>query len=280
MMLRGAIDQVTDGLVSGWLYSDLGTTRDRTVLAFLDQQCVGAGKVDQFRPDLAEAGLADGMLGFRFGIRLDTPEDAARVTVRLEGSDALLLQSRTRVQPAELEAATKSSAALPRRSESSLAWMLARGWLSQPEHDFLKFFGRLGVYDRALRLPKRGGEPASRLDPEVTAREIFEVLAMDEVQLSRRPVGSADALPAALAEVREDAGSLPLIALWSEGRGRLGVVEGSQLMSADTTPSREDTWADYALGPDHLVFVDPRCRLQVRGEDVPGLTLFSGRAGR
>src|ERR1051325_3617083 len=96
-MLRGAIDLTTPDMIGGWIYSDAFGVRSLPVLAFLDDICVGAGKVTEFRRDLAEAGLGDGYLGFKFRISVNSPDDVRRVVVKLEGIDALLLQSGTRI---------------------------------------------------------------------------------------------------------------------------------------------------------------------------------------
>src|SRR5438067_13797821 len=100
-MLRGAIDLTTPDMIGGWIYSEAFGVRGLPVLAFLDDICVGAGKVTEFRRDLAEAGLGDGYLGFKFHISVSSPEDVRRVVVKLESSDALLVQQGSRIIGAE-----------------------------------------------------------------------------------------------------------------------------------------------------------------------------------
>ena len=96
-MIRGAIEVATPVLVSGWIYSKTGSLRDHLVLAFVDGRCVGTGKVEIFRKDLADAKLGDGYCGFHFPIMLQNGEDPGSVVLRLQDSDAALLQTRSRV---------------------------------------------------------------------------------------------------------------------------------------------------------------------------------------
>ena len=91
-MIRGAIDAASSSVVSGWLFStDLNLT-GKIVLAFVDERCVGAGRIEVFRGDLKAAGLGDGFSGFHFDVVLaagDTPE---AIVVRLDHSDLALIQ--------------------------------------------------------------------------------------------------------------------------------------------------------------------------------------------
>ena len=96
-MLRGAIDMVQSDQIGGWIYPELGTVVDQTVLAFMDNNCVGSGRIGFVREDLKAAGLGDGRLGFNFPISVGGESDLSRIVVKLEGSDLALLQSRARV---------------------------------------------------------------------------------------------------------------------------------------------------------------------------------------
>ena len=98
-MIRGAIESVQDKVVSGWIYAGPYKVRDHLVLAFSGPRCVGSGKVEIFRKDLAEAGLGDGYCGFHFPIELKPGEPPASVVIRLADSDAALIQARSKVGP-------------------------------------------------------------------------------------------------------------------------------------------------------------------------------------
>jgi hypothetical protein len=96
-VIRGAIEVATPALVSGWIYCKLASLRDQLVLAFVDGRCVGSGRVEIYRKDLAEAKLGDGYCGFHFPIVLQEGEQAPSIVIRLQDSDASLLQARSRV---------------------------------------------------------------------------------------------------------------------------------------------------------------------------------------
>ncbi len=98
-MIRGAIEAAQERLVSGWIYAGAFTVRDHLVLAFSGPRCVGSGRVEIFRGDLADAGLGDGYCGFHFPIELLPGEHPASVVIRLADSDAALIQAGSRVGP-------------------------------------------------------------------------------------------------------------------------------------------------------------------------------------
>src|SRR4051794_15729325 len=143
-MLRGAIDLTTPDMIGGWIYSEAFGVRSLPVLAFLDDSCVGAGKVTEFRRDLADAGLGDGYLGFKFRISVRSPEDAKRVVVKLEGSDALLLQQGSKVVAAVETGSAATQPRPPTRRINCMHWMRERDWLSQAEYDFLTLIDQAG----------------------------------------------------------------------------------------------------------------------------------------
>jgi hypothetical protein len=265
-MIRGAIENVSRNRVYGWVWSPAAPVAGRRVLAFLDEACIGAGEVGDFRPDLKDAGLGDGMAGFNFDLTYPNPADAPRVVVRLEGSDAVLIQRRSRVMPPGAVASGSAPGRQGRQPQSlsSLQWMRARGWLSQSDFDFLRFFRQIGVYDRSLVVPQERpdrGEP-TRLDPSETARQLLLLHRMDEAEVKQETL-AAPRDWRRLAEQQELAtGPGAVVALWSRGRGRLPVIEGSHLQAGIVAADAEPPpGMDYALGPDRLLFLDARCAL-------------------
>jgi hypothetical protein len=99
-MIRGNIEAVGEGVIRGWIFSPEVSLRGRTLLAFLDGHCIGAGEINVFRDDIRDAGLGDGYAGFEFEIGLDDEADAPRVVVALDWCDAVLMQKQARVAPA------------------------------------------------------------------------------------------------------------------------------------------------------------------------------------
>lgn len=276
-MIKGAIEAVSDHEVSGWLASELGSARGRTVLAFLDQECVGIARIEHFRQDLADAGLGDGFSGFSIPVRLPSPKDRTRLTVRLEGSDLALLSPNARVAPKGAVQAQARRQAV--RSPGMLQWMLGRGWLAQPDYDFLKFFDRMGVYERSL-LAKAGESGADRtiLDPAAIAKGILEIYAMEEVELSKQQLRTAKEFEPAFARLRETSDILPLVALWSGERGKVGVVEGSHAREAEEDEALP-AHVDYLFGPDRLLILSLGCAVVLQhAAPQGGMTLFTGTA--
>lgn len=96
-MLRGAIERVSEEGICGWLWCSDAALRGKTVLAFLDDECLGAGSIDLFRQDILDAGLGDGYAGFHFDLTYPGPDEARRVVVKLECSDLVLMQQGARV---------------------------------------------------------------------------------------------------------------------------------------------------------------------------------------
>jgi hypothetical protein len=263
-ILRGAIDFISPTRICGWMYSEKASVTGMTALALLDGQCVGAGEVQVFRPDLAQAGLADGNLGFDIQISVKQRGDEARVAIKLEGSDAVLLQPAARVERAE----AGNGAALPSfRSMASLDWMRARGWLEQTEIDLFKGVEQFGVYDRSLRLSKVAEKLAGAplLDPQAEAKQMLELLRLKRVDLRERRM---EGVPALLRERADLAASSPepVVALWAPMRSVISVVEGSH---RDGLPLDHgiDGAIDYAVGPDRLLLLDLRCRFAPRYQD-------------
>jgi hypothetical protein len=262
-MIRGAIENVTRNRVYGWIWSPDAVLAGRTVLAFLDDVCIGAGKIEEVRQDLKDAGLGDGRAGFNFDLTYPNPVDAPRVVVKLEGSDALLMQRRSRVMPPGAGATPARPVRQP-PTLSSLQWMRARGWLSQSDYDFLRFFRQLGVYERSLVVPQERPERSEPQlsDPSETAKNLLMLHRMEEGEV-RREALAAPRDWRRMAETQEAAsGPGVMLALWSRNRAKLPVVEGSHLQGSLVAPDAEPpSGVDYAIGPDRLLFLDGRCVL-------------------
>jgi hypothetical protein len=256
-MIRGAIEGVTRNLVFGWIWSAEGALAGRTVLAFLDEECIGAGKVERHRKDLQDAGLGDGIAGFEFNITYANAADAPRVTVRLEGSDAQLLQPRARVMPPASGATLRAGRVRP--SLGSLQWMRARGWLGKADFDFLRSFRQIGVYERSLAVSPEPGAPL--LDPTETARSLLQLERMDEGSIRRETVETPRDWRRLAEELDLADGPGSVLALWCATRAQLPVMEGTHLnppvVGAEATPPA----VTYNLGPDRLLFLDGRTML-------------------
>lgn len=277
-MLRGAIDYATPSRLGGWVFCEAVSLRDHTVLAYLGDICIGTGQIDKFRQDLADAGLSDGFLGFNFAIALDRPEDLARVVIRLDGSDAVILQPQGRVAVAAADAPATGTP-LPTQRLASVKWMREHGWLDQSEYDFLNCIQQFGVYDRMLHWPRRSGaNPAPADDPTTVGRELLELYYMDAVELQRETFPSITDLVRFLDRGDWMTRPEPVVALAAGERSRIAVVEGSHRDRALRVAAMdEETEApiEYVLGPNRLLFVNARCLLRAAGPaPLCGLEIF------
>ena len=273
-MIRGAIENVTRNRVYGWIWSPDAAVAGRTVLAFLDDACIGSGKVEDFRQDLKEAGLGDGQAGFNFNLTYPNPADAPRVIVKLEGSDVVLIQKRSKIMPPGAAAARAAAAQRGGPTPASLNWMRARGWISQSDYDYMRFFRQLGVYDRSLVIPPEtpGGAPGMH-DAAEMARHMLQLHRLEDVEVKRDLVVSPRDYRT-LAETQELAlGPGAVLALWAKARGRVPLIEGSHTQDALVAPDADAAAAvDYAIGPDRLLMLDARTALG------PGAAFPSGGA--
>lgn len=178
MIFKGAIDSIHPQKIGGWIYCDVKNVRGTEVQAFVNSNCVGAGRVDIFRQDLSDAGLGDGYLGFSFPVSLRETADCGRITVKISESDFLLLPAQ-----AEIQAPNRFSAygAQP-YSETSIEFMRKKGWLTSSELSFLKFSRDLGVFDVSLVRPKseQGSGTGDLLQPSDLAVQYLSLASLTE----------------------------------------------------------------------------------------------------
>ena len=260
-MLRGAIDYITETEIGGWVYSELGPVKRRLVLAYCDGKCIGAGPIEKFRQDLLDAGLDDGVLGFRFPISKIDSEQLRRVNVKLEGGDFVLGQSAT--------AGVPSSHARAVQSRADLEWMRSRRWLTQTEFDLLKYLLQAGAYEKLLPAPTPG-QPYLHVREVATAS--LELFCMSDVRLVEETVPMPVDFAGYASGLQEK--DCPIVGLWCPEKVDMTVVEGSQRASAAESVQR--TGAVHSLGPDRIMFLDVRAKCMWRSSQ-PGdsqVTLF------
>lgn len=263
-MIRGAIDYIDRERVGGWIYTPLSTLEGNTVLAFHGPNCVGAGVVEIFRPDLADAGLGDGNLGFSFGISLGPDADETEVVIKLEGSDLFLKQASASVRA---DAVGGLAPGMRQHSVDDIEWMRSRGWLVQTDFDFLRAITTVGLFDRSLR------DGARLFDPKAEAKALLELYAQTSVDLREEKFSPADLVQFAALALKE--GVTPVCAIYAQDVASVAVVEGSQ-HDADIGGVRDLTGAvNYRCGADRLIFVDLRCALEGRG--AQDITVFWAR---
>jgi len=275
-VIRGSIEVARRTHVSGWIYADTDTVRDRLILAFAGERCVGAGKVDRFRRDLLEARLGDGYCGFDFPIKLNDDEAVASVIVKLQNSDAALIQRDSLlIGPDCAEPDAVDLGAIP---PHRVSWMQDRGWLEQQEYDFLRAVQTIGAYERGLRPARRAnGEIPALIKPEQIAHDLLSLYALAEVDVAATKVGSVSDLAHANSPMY--ARGLSVMALWSAERCRIVLDERSHMEPAGGRGSVTLTPApgaiEYWFGPDRILFVHRQASFAPEGvAPADGITVF------
>lgn len=253
-MLRGAIDLVQSDRIGGWIYSDIGEVSNRTILAYLDGQCVGAGRVELLREDLKLAGLGDGRLGFSFGIALEDPQDLPRVVVKLDGSDLALLQPSATVARAELFQPIVANL-------ERVDWMRQKGMLAPAEMSFLKYLQQLSAFDYSLVQPRSAGAAKSEAaDVIATAQSLFDLVALRNAKLRETEITLRHAEEIGLAVLSEGGNPFSVVAIHSAESGLVTIIEGSHQDPAKAV--NFDGAIDYHFGPDRLLFLDLDARFR------------------
>jgi hypothetical protein len=263
-MIRGAIEVVTTDAVQGWIYCDHVAMGDQTILAYSGEQCVGSGRADVFRPDLVSAGLRDGKLGFNFPISV-VPEALETIVVKLEGSDAVLLQRGARVGHCGAGAAAlKRSSVLAQLGR--LKWALKHGRIGQADFDFLRTLYSFGVYERGL-VRRRSADDQVIVDSwRVVARSLLEALVMMEVELLEIQVTSPEQFKLEMSRVASSLELLPIVTVYSATPTSIRVAEGSHVVGnatgADSGPLAASA-AKFALSSECLLVLDSRAAAQL-----------------
>lgn len=277
-MIRGAIEVAQHNRIAGWVYSSADTVRDKLILAFVGPRCVGSGKVERFRKDLLDAKLGDGYCGFEFAIKLNDGERLGAVVVRLQSSDAALIQRDSVLTGPNDDGDADAAPDMGAISPASVAWMQDRGWLEQQEYDFLKAVQNMGAYERGLRAPRRAGSDSTTAKPETVVADLLAVYCLGEVDVRQTKIASISDLAADGSPLHGPGASV--VALWSPERGRISLDERSH---AGAAAGRGQVMAkappggiEYSFGPDRLLFLHRLCTFAPVGTaPASGIVVFS-----
>ncbi|MBB3936225.1 hypothetical protein [Aureimonas phyllosphaerae] len=263
-MIRGHIDLATRSRVEGWIHCDRLALRGATVLAFHDDQCVGGGRVDLFRQDLADAGLGDGFVGFGFPVALAPGQDPRVLDVRLDGGTLLLKQGSSALAPRE---ALTEDRRRQGRDPAALSWMLGRGWLAQAQHDALRGLARFGAHPLTLAVERRGRDARGVCDEvALHAAELLELYLQTAIDCEIRDEVRGHELPAIRSAVREAfPHAPPVIGLWATGDRRIDLVEGSHLGGE---AAGAGAGLEYAFGGRTLLLLDLDATIGFRAGDA------------
>jgi hypothetical protein len=271
-MIKGSIENVSTEYATGWIYSEARSLRDATVLAFSGERCIGAGTVNTFRQDLANAGLGDGYLGFHFPISLPDGMEPASVVVRLDNAEAVLLQRGSRVTGAE--AATRAKEPSPEDVLQQLRWLRRRNSITASEYEFLRGLTRFGVYELPLDVAVPGAA-VTGADIAACAQKMLELSILNEITLDIACADDGDDMRRKIESVRAAEDRLTHIGIWSPVPARIGVVEGGHLDKAATTDAAGAV--DYHLDPSSILIFHSRCAISLRpGVSYDGIQILSG----
>ncbi|WP_062209756.1 hypothetical protein [Aureimonas sp. AU12] len=271
-MIRGSIEFVTADLIQGWIYTEDGRIRDRTLLAFRGDLCVGAGKVDTFRGDLADAGIGDGHLGFSFPISVPS-DQVGSVVLKLEGSDAMIVQGGAFVTTGAAPVAGLSRSDVRERL-AALKWALKHGRIGQGDFDFLRILWSFGVYERGLVRRNAGDEAVVTDQPAAVAAALLESYLGTDARLGATLVRSPIEFAAEIARIAAKGDGAPVIALHTRDRATLRVLEGSHVDEGASDAARSAPFVDYPLAGDNLVMLDARATAELAMADGGTLTIM------
>ncbi|GGD99067.1 hypothetical protein GCM10011390_17310 [Aureimonas endophytica] len=251
-MIRGHIDFVSRSRVEGWIACPRLPLTGARVLAFVDETCIGGGTVNLFRQDLLDAGFGDGVVGFGFPIAPEPWHDTRVLDVRLEGGSTILKQSRACLVPRE---AVGEDRRRQGRDPASLAWMLARGWLSQAHFDALRVLGEFGVHSQALAFRSPPDQVTARCDEAaLAAADLVEMHMLQPAELEIRDTLTPGDLSGIRRELRNAFPHVPpVIGLWAAREHVIDVVEGAHRPGAQALAGGG---VEYVFGGRHLMMLD------------------------
>jgi hypothetical protein len=268
-MFRGAIENVTDNAVSGWVYSDKLRVTGQTLLAFANNVCVGSGKVGLHRQDLEEAGLGDGKLGFNFGITLNGI--SAPVVVKFEGSDAMLIPPDSALVWTKREADKLSPDAV-QRNLKIISWMAERGWASAEQFISLREIishGHTTVSMSSLQKSSDGsnGDVLSKVS------ELFAMSQMAPVNVETLELGTD--VMSMLETIRNDRNTCKIVALSVTKKTQIRIHEASHIENAES--GNMSSALIVRIQPGDILFFDIRCQLSGFDQAIKGTQMFVGR---
>lgn len=201
-MLKGHIDTVRDDAIEGWVYSPHAPLAGATILAFLDDQCIGAGTVGLHRPDLQAAGLGDGRSGFAIACSPHALRAAGDLTVRLDHSDFMLRARRAAAAPDFGGLAHRLPFGEPEAER--LRWLGAQGWVAHAPLSAALALVTQGSYVRTLSQAERAAQSPSALLRQVFA-EVMSLMLHREVVAAALVASDTDDPAGALRGLRQRA---------------------------------------------------------------------------
>ena len=116
LVTRGAVDQAFGLTVKGWCWAPADATRVISVMALLDGEVVATARADEFRLDLANAGIGDGRHAFVLRLPFSLADGKLR-SVSLASEDGRLLMG----SPVEIQAMAEGPLAVLEDARNAIA---------------------------------------------------------------------------------------------------------------------------------------------------------------
>lgn len=252
MSRRGAIELVASDVVAGWVSSTSRSLRGAPVLAFLGRDCIGAGRVELHRPDIAGAELGDGWAGFLIStVRVDDAQ-FNDVYVKLEGEDAILVRPEYH-QRAAPPPPQRPAREVLEKQQQSVRWMRERGWVTPENAEVLRKALLFGACE--MRLPP-GGEGSPIEQARAALAGLLALMQRRDVTVASEFCRDAEALAAAMQAQRADHPHR-LLGLWSMERNRMAVAEGSHLEGQPADAAGQLVGVNYEFGAGKMLLLHP-----------------------
>lgn len=160
-MLKGHIDSVTSESIEGWAYSPAFPVAGKRMLAFSGSDCIGAGEIGVYRPDLESAGLGDGRNGFSIACDPQRLQSSKTLRVRLDESDFFLEFAGNGDRISALDKSHLQP--LSDDEEGRLEWMASQGWLTQSQFSMALALNSSGFHLRTFSRIECTGAPIGEL---------------------------------------------------------------------------------------------------------------------
>lgn len=265
-MLQGHIDDISDGQISGWVYSRLQPVAGEQILAYCGEQCIGAGEIGIFRADLRDAGLDDGRLGFRIRFDQNVLSTGQPIHLRFDSSDFSLHPTAFWKRPA---ARPSNRLGLYSQAElDRLDWMAGQGWLTQDQYAMARSLNRMGVYQRTFSRAELVHAPLETLVHRIYA-ECLSILFKISSDAAANRVRVASHEAGAALEPGSGGGTGEIFGIYATAF-RCGIAEGVQ--RTDVAVAAEVPVMQYQNSAFQLMLVHAAClRGAVEPEGAPNV---------
>lgn len=274
-MIKGYIESIEEGAVTGWAFSTATNLTGAAILAFDGDRCIGAGEIGAYRSDLESVGLGDGCYGFSIGCDPAVLAASKRISVRLADSDFLLPWNGSAAAAEPDSAFLRRFIPFSTQEDERLAWMSAHGWFSNEQFALARALNNSGYYIRTFSQPElKKSRPVDVLTP-LLSDTLSAMYRRDLPAASFAYVHGGEILPR-LTQVRQQALEEQFVALFG-GALSVGLLQGAQLGcdTAGDAPAQVVKVSGY-----QAVICHANCLREFVADEPAAMTLlYLSRAG-